>query len=363
MLQSKLFNDVQTFYADLHTALLTAQQHIHMAYYAFDDGQIARSVGHILAQKAASGVAVHLMVDEAGLYLDNWQHGRRNRHLLAHLKASGVQVDLFRPRGGRIGQFNRLHCKFCAIDGRTAFIGGSNIGDHYLGWRDTNLRLDGALGDGFARLYESLRTFSGNGRAPQCPTELTIAGMPLLLTVPGHRQDIRRALLDLILSAKTAVTLRSWYFLPDAEIMNALRSQAENGVRVTVLFSHHTRVPLIDLANRRLCRQLAQSGVRIYRYTGRFMHAKEAWNDQGDILIGSANVDRWALRTNFECCLRLKNPNLAHQLTAELLADARHCSRPEANPEARPPCVQAYKLIQSRPVNQVIIREGVYRPG
>ena len=158
-----------------------------------------------------------------------------------------------------------------------------------------------------------------------CPTDLTIADMPLLLTVPGHRQDIRRALLDLILSAKTSVTLRSWYFLPDEEIMNALLSQAEKGVRVTILFSHHTRMPFIDIANRGLCRRLEGAGVRVLRYNGRYMHAKEAWNDQGDILLGSANIDPWALRTNFECCLRIQNPALARQLTRELHADVIYC--------------------------------------
>lgn len=324
MTQFHLFTNVQAFYTELQSALCAARQTIHMAYYAFDDGHVARSMGHMLAHKAASGVAVHLMVDEAGLYLDNWQHGRRNRQLLAHMQASGVQVDLFRPHGIRLSQRNRLHCKFCAIDNQTVFVGGSNIGDHYLGWRDTNLRLTGELGDGFAQLYASLRQF-GSPAQPLCPHDLAIAEMPLLLTIPGHRQDIRRALLALILSAQTAVTLRSWYFLPDAEIMNALLSQAENGVRVTILFSHHTRVPLIDLANRRLCRALTQAGVHIYRYNGRYMHAKEAWNDQGDILLGSANIDRWALRTNFECCLLIHNPALAHQLSCELQADTAYC--------------------------------------
>lgn len=324
MTQFKLFTDVQAYYTDLQTALRAAENHIHMAYYAFDDGNIARSVGHILAQKAASGVTVKLMVDEMGLYLDNWQNGWHNRHLLVQLHASGVQVDLFRPNAARLRQTNRLHCKFCAIDGVTAFIGGSNIGEHYLDWRDTNLRLTGDLGEGFVQLYDSLYGFGGDG-SPGCPTDLTIADMPLLLTVPGHRQDIRRALLDLILSAKESVTLRSWYFLPDEEIMNALLSQAENGVRVTVLFSHHTRVPLIDIANRGLCRRLREAGVRVLRYNGRFMHAKEAWNEQGDILLGSANIDPWALRTNFECCLRIQDPALARQLSRALQADTVYC--------------------------------------
>jgi cardiolipin synthase len=330
MTQFELFTDVQEFYSALQATLQTARQQIFMAYYAFDDGKIARSVAHILAQKAASGVEVNLMIDEAGLYLDNWRNGWRNRLLLAHLRASGVQVDLFRPHGKRLSQSNRLHCKFCVVDETTAFVGGSNIGEHYLDWRDTNLRLDGDLGDGFARLYASLREFGSHGNSTVCPSELFVAGIPLLLTVPGRRQDIRRALLDMILSAKTAVTLRSWYFLPDEEIMNALLSQAENGVRVTILFSHQTRVPLIDIANRRLCRRLTKAGVHIYRYTGRFMHAKEAWNDQGEILLGSANIDRWALRTNFECCLHIKDRKLARQLSRELWADTAHCHTPES---------------------------------
>jgi cardiolipin synthase len=332
MTRFKLFTDVHDFYADLQEALQTAEQQIFMAYYAFDDGHIARSVGHILAQKAAGGVAVNLMIDEAGLYLDNWRNSWRNRQLLAFMRASGVQVDLFRPHAKRLGQTNRLHCKFCAIDETTAFIGGSNIGEHYLEWRDTNLRLDGDLGDGFARLYASLLTFGGHGEAIDCPRELFVAGVPLLLTVPGRRQDIRRELLNLILSAKSAVTLRSWYFLPDQEIMNALLTQAENGVQVTILFSHHTRVPLIDMGNRRLCRRLAQAGARIYRYDGRYMHAKEAWNDQGDILLGSANIDRWALRTNFECCLHINDRELACQLSRELYADTQYCHVSEPEP-------------------------------
>jgi cardiolipin synthase len=325
MTQLQLFTQVPAYYTALQAALSAARQHIHLAAYAFDDGQVARRIGHVLAQKAASGVAVHLMVDEAGLYLDNWRNGRSNQKLLTQLQKSGVQVDLFRPNGRRLTQFNRLHCKFCAIDDQVAFVGGSNVGDHYLQWRDSNLRLRGHLGDGFRQLYEGVRSFGGNGRFPTTPPALTVAGMPLLLTVPGRRQDIRRALLGLILGAKTAVSLRSWYFLPDAEIMNALLSQAEKGVRVTILLSHRTRISLIDWANRRLCHQLAQAGAHIYRYHGRFMHAKEAWNDQGEILLGSANIDRWALRTNFECCLHLHDLALASQLSRECQADAAYC--------------------------------------
>ena len=195
---------------------------------------------------------------------------------------------------------------------RTAFIGGSNIGDHYPHWRDSNLRLDGNLGDTFRpalRLHWPIFQKQNFANQASCPCLNCVTnGASLMLTLPGHRQDIRRALLDLILNAEKSITIRTWYFLPDKEILNALLSQAENGVRVNVIFSHRTRVPFIDAANRFIANKLVKSGVRVYRYKGQYMHGKEAWNDKSDILFGSANVDWWALYSNFECDLQLRSP-------------------------------------------------------
>ena len=321
-----LFTDVPDFYENLLTALKQAKDSIHMIYFAFDHGHWANRISRVLRQKAANGVVIHLMIDEIGLAVDNVHNIRRNRVLLAELRAAGIQVDIFRPSGRRLSQFNRLHAKICAIDRGTVFIGGSNIGDHYLGWRDSNLRLDGQLGGAFAQLYAYLRHFSQGGINDSVrQADLPVNEVSLMLTLPGHRQDIRRALLDLILEADRSVTLRTWYFLPDTEILNALLSQAENGVDVTVLFSHRTRVPFIDAINKVIGNKLTRSGVHVYRYRGRYMHAKEAWNDRGHIIFGSANVDRWALTSNFECSLRLHDDRLARQLQQALQLDLSHC--------------------------------------
>jgi len=340
----KLFTEVLPFYQALEMAVAQAQRTIHMAYFAFDQGEWAQRIGAALRSRAAAGVTVSLMVDEAGQLLDNPRNGWRNRQLMAALQAGGVKVILFHPQGQRLGYFNRLHCKFCAIDGRIAFIGGSNIGDHYLQWRDSNLQITGELGDGLVQLHQLLSRFGGKPLPESArPSRFQVAGIPLLLTLPGHRQDIRRALLDMILAAETTVSLRSWYFLPDREIMNALLSQAERGVRVTILFSHRTRVPPIDWLNRWLTRDLLRAGVRIYRYVGRYMHAKEAWNDRGHILIGSANIDRWAMCSTFECSLHIKDQVLAQQLAHALHADTHCCVAQAANesaPEAE--CTSGY---------------------
>lgn len=53
------------------------------------------------------------------------------------------------------------------------------------------------------------------------------------------------------------------------------------------------------------------------------MHAKVAWNDQGKILFGSADMDERALRSNFECSLVIRDSALAAELTHKFEADTR----------------------------------------
>jgi len=46
------------------------------------------------------------------------------------------------------------------------------------------------------------------------------------------------------------------------------------------------------------------------------------------VLFGSANIDLWALHSNFECCLHINDSSLTHRLTRELYADVSHCLTP-----------------------------------
>jgi len=272
-----------------------AEKDISMLYFTFDHGEDAWRIARILAERVEAGVRVRLMVDGFGQVLDAPRHSLANRKLVSWLRGSGVQVDVFHPSGNRLNPGNRLHCKICAVDDRTAFIGGSNIGDHYLDWHDHNMRMDGDLGSVFHKIYDFILSHTSAGKDIVQPalhlSRLFAAEAKVSLTVPKQRRDVRRALLDLILDAEKEIYIRNWYFLPDREILNALRSQARRGVKVYVLLSNRTRVRPIDGANYIHAHKLAKDGGRVYRFTGGYMHAKVAWNDRGQVLFGSANMD------------------------------------------------------------------------
>jgi cardiolipin synthase len=323
--QKTLFTNVTTYYQNLIAELATAEENISMLYYAFDHGEWAEAISQVLMDRAQNGVRVRLMADGFGQVLDQPRNTLNNPVLVKTLRKAGVQVDIFDPRGHRLTKLNRLHCKICAIDERTVYLGGSNIGDHYPTWDDSNLRLDGALGDAFHRIYDYVKNHSRGKDQIKSPAldidQLSAGDCRIRMTIPKQRQDIRQALLDLIRSAEKTIYIRTWYFLPDKEIHDALREKAKNGVEVNILLSHKTRVRPIDFANYVKAHKLANAGARVFRYKEKYMHAKVAWNERGEVLFGSANLENMALENTFECCVAVQDQALATHLRRAFEAD------------------------------------------
>lgn len=324
-----LFTKVQDYYADLVNQLWMAEKSISMTYLAFDSGEWATKISEVLCSKSLSGVKVRLMVDEFGQLLDEPRHAVINIALFNRLRSHGVQVDVYRP-ASPLGINNRQHCKIAAIDDHTAFLGGSNIGDYYTTWTDSNLRVDGELGNTFHNIYDFLLGHSKNGDASGRsldPSNLWTGNERVRLTIPGKRSDIREALMQLILKAEKSIYIRTWYFLPDDEMLEALCEKARMGVQVNVLLSHETRVRPVDFANYIHVHKLVCAGGNVYRYTGKYMHSKAAWNDQGDVLFGSANLDPHSMRINFESCLQINDSKLSWELRRAFYADLASSSR------------------------------------
>lgn len=320
------FPQVEPYYASLVERLATAQQQISMCYLAFEDGLWAQRIIEVLRAKSAAGVRVRLMIDQIGQQCDEPRRLLRNHEIVASLRTAGVDVEVFQPDAPSISIHNRMHCKFAAIDGGTAFIGGSNIADYYTAWSDTNMRVDGDLGETFHRLFDFLRGYSrGHELIRLASSDLRAGDDHLWLTLPNQRTDVRDALLNLIRSADRSLHLRTWYFLPDPEILDALCEQSRRGVQVNLMFSHQTRVRAVDFANHIPVRKLVQAGANVYRYTGTYLHSKVSWNDHGDVLLGSANLDAHSMHGNFESCLQFRDTSLAWDLRRAFVNDIPAC--------------------------------------
>ena len=324
--QYEVFTEVTPFYSDMLETLIQAEHKISMMYFTYDCGIWTKKMNEIMYKKIDQGVDVRIMVDLLGIFTDNPKNIFNNIVHLTEMNNKGIQVDFFQPsKGSNMSPADRLHFKLCAIDENVAYFGGSNIGDHYTTWQDTNLRVQGEIGEIGHQLYEDVLGHSlGSHDVPEIDLDdLMIGDAKVLLTVPGARKDISEHWLDLIKTSENKVYFRNWYFLPNKEFMKAMLEKLDNGLNIEVLLSHRTKVRVIDVANHSQCRKLVKVGANIHRYQKRYMHSKVTWNAKNDVLFGSANLEEKALKGNFELCLRFKDKRVAEELTKSYENDVR----------------------------------------
>lgn len=321
-------------------AIEAARDRVLLETYIFADGQLALRFGAALQAAALRGVRVRVMVDAFGsLELPDsfWQPLRR----------VGIEVKLFNPLSlGRLGIRN--HRKLLVCDGRTAFIGGFNIADEYLGdgvtrgWRDIGVRVGGMLAAQLEASFDRLFAQAALRQRPFIRLRKTDAKRALvgeteqlLLSGPGRggsplqrslHHDLKRAAqLATSKHSTPSVRLVVSYFLPTWRLRRRLQRVARQGGRVQLILAGKSDVALSQLAARSLYRRLLRAGVEIYEYQPQVLHAKLYLVDNA-VYVGSANLDPRSLHLNYELMARLESSGVraqADELFEKMLAHAQ----------------------------------------
>ena len=322
------------------SAMLAAIRHakttILMEFYIFRDDSIGRVFADALADKARSGVAVHLMVDA-------WGNLDVDSNFYEEMRAAGVEVCEYRPLtlwNAFQGPGRRNHRKVLVVDMSVGFIGGLNIASDYgsigqggAGWRDTLSEVQGPVVYDLVRLLLNSRAKSCTAQntyaRPESPTAGTDGVRAALLTnsARGQRHRIRRSYLKAIGAAQETIIIANAYFLPGRAIRSALERATRRGVQVQVLLPKYSDVPVVGWASRYLFTRMLRRGIEIYEWTDSMLHAKVAVVDGAWATVGSYNLDQRSLRTNLEANLVVLDSELGHELQTDLTRDIARSQR------------------------------------
>jgi cardiolipin synthase len=263
----------------------------------------------------------------------------------------------------------RDHCKIVVIDGKEAFTGGINIGYEYTGlkptvgfWRDTHLRIIGEAAVDLHTMFNvhwniasperksiegrshPLHNFTSqgmavSGQAAEWAAELstldgnvtdTATKIESLQNVymqtfegnPGiPTQVIREVYFICLTQATKTLDITNPYFVPDADIIMAIKTAVARGVRVRLLVPHHSNQKFVDLASRTYFGELLEAGVHIYQYNKGMLHAKVMIIDQEIAEVGAANYDMRSFRLNYEVCEVIYSTEVAGELTEQFERD------------------------------------------
>src|SRR5436309_2019430 len=129
-----------------------------------------------------------------------------------------------------------------------------------------------------------------------------------------------------IQSARKSVHIQNAYFVPDAQIREALIAAAKRGVDVRVMVpGRHIDMPLLRMASRLHYGELLTGGVKIFEYNRTMMHNKDAVFDGIFSTIGSINFDARSLLENAEDSLSFYDREFAARLDAVFAEDEKAC--------------------------------------
>lgn len=286
-----------------------AARHVRLLAYIFADDAVGLRVIDALAGAVRRGVPVHVIVDPVGSR--QWIAGTLRR--LAEAGVTARAALPFRLLRGRTRRDMRNHRKLFLIDGRIGYAGSQNIvaRDFRPGVvnRELVARTTGPivaemeavfLADWFLETAEMLETIppiapaTGNVVAQLLPSgaDYPLNGFETLLVWQIHQ-------------ARHRAIIVTPYLIPDDALLAAMRTAVLRGVQIDLVVSKVVDQRLVNLAQSSYYRELMQSGVRIYRYRGELLHAKNVSIDGRLGIAGSSNVDIRSFQLNEEVSLLL----------------------------------------------------------
>lgn len=328
--QAKLLVNGNDTFDSIIESINTAENYVLFQFYIVKNDGLGNRLKDALIKKADEGVNIYFLYDEIG-------SGKLTKKYVQELRDhSNVEIHRFKTTRGPRNRFQlnfRNHRKIVVIDGKTAFVGGHNVGDEYLGldaeigpWRDTHCRICGPVVMEvqvifLADWYWASRNIPTLNWRPEVIHEEEV----IALALPTGPADVLESgtlyFTQAIQMAQKRLWIASPYFVPDSSIVDALQLAALRGVDVKIIIPQNPDTYLPYLAAYSFLPEVEASGIEIYRYKEGFMHQKVILVDDHLASVGTANFDNRSMRLNFEISLLIRNRGFASEVEEMLKAD------------------------------------------
>lgn len=315
-------------YDDMLAAIEGAEHQVLFETYIWKGDEVGERFKRALNAAAGRGVEVYAIYD-----------GFANKVVSPLFKRFGPRLRVLEyplyNAGWKffdLSRYGRDHRKILVVDDKVGFVGGYNIGSAYATeWRDTHVRI---TGPGVWDLKRSFADFWNLNRRPRH------GARPLLLETVAdweprirvHRNvprqwmfPIRSMYLEAISRASHHVWMTHAYFIPDDDIVEAVKQAARRGVDVRLLLPAVSNHVVADWLSRGYYGEMLDAGVRIFRFQGAMVHAKTSTIDGRWSTVGTANIDRLSMTGNYEINVEFIDSAFAAEMERIYETDLSNC--------------------------------------
>jgi cardiolipin synthase len=337
----KFLVDGDEYFGRLMETIDSAEESIDIRTYIFDNDDFAVAMADTLRERS-NDVRVRIMLDSIGNMLamqaDPQSLPVDHKHPLSMRmyieNDSNVEVrNMTNP------WFTGDHTKTTIIDGKTAFVGGMNIGREYrYDWHDLMMEVSGPVVDQLQ--FESDKAWSRGSLFGDFANALRFLqgkdeqadrdGYPVrILQTRNFDSDIHKAQIAAIQNAKSLIIIENAYFSDDRTIYELAKAR-RRGVDVRIIIPSKGNHGPLNASNKVTINKLLEHGIRVYEYPG-MSHVKAAIYD-GWICVGSANFDKLSLQVNKELNLATSDPDTVDALLDQVFIPDLMMSREITEP-------------------------------
>lgn len=311
-----------------------AKSSVHLEYFNFRNDSIASLLFDILREKRKQGVEVRALFDGFGNDSNNQP---LKKHHIKSLRADSIDIHEYDPV--RFPWVNHIwprdHRKIVVIDGHIAYTGGMNVADYYIvgtkqvgEWRDMHCRIEGPvvneLQDIFARIWQKVtkeqlndpKYYQGQDKGNKM---VGIANREPNKTNKIMRQFYISALDD----AQDSIQIINPYFTLTPSVKKAIHRAIKRGVKVDILVSAKSDIPLTPDAVFYNVHKLMKKGANIWLYQPGFHHSKIMMVDGQFCTVGSTNLDARSLRYDYEVNALIINKQVTKELQDMFIRDTK----------------------------------------
>lgn len=337
-------------FAAMFSAIRQAKHYVHLEYFNFRNDSIGKALFDLLGEKVAEGVEVRAMFDSFGNSSND--SPLKNKHLRA-IREMGIMIEEFDPiKFPWINHaYHRDHRKIVVIDGAVCYAGGMNVADYYINgrpeygeWRDMHMEMTGDVVAQYERIFarmwwqqtgeilldEKYLDLRPASDFHLLPDDSATKGQKVIGVVDRRPyetpKNMRKAYVTAIDAAKEHIQIVNPYPTNVKSVRRALRRALKRGVRLEIMVSAKSDVPVTPDIVALEMKRLAKRGAEVYYNQTGFHHSKVMMVDGRFCTIGSTNLDGRSFLYDYEVNSFILDRETTGQLQDLFEKDKQDCT-------------------------------------
>ncbi|MBP6180394.1 phospholipase D-like domain-containing protein [Flavobacterium sp.] len=322
----------EDYFSRLETIIRDSQFEIHIQMYLFENDATGKRIITALKEAASRNVKIYILLDGLGSLTFPSE-------TLNEMKQSGINIRFFAPLFSTYTFYigRRLHRKVVVADAKIALIGGINIADKYCGtpteapWLDYAVQLNGIIAQPLQELCVAIYFKKRSFQNKKIKSAFHVQDDTLVRIIQNdwlkRKTEICDAYIKYIRDAKKEIIIVGSYFLPGIRIIQALKKASKNKVKIKLILSGISDLPMTRRATCFLYGNLLNYNIELYEWDKSILHGKTAVIDGYWTTIGSFNLNNLSSYGSLEMNVEINSAAFSKMYQTHLEEIIVQCQR------------------------------------